>query len=107
MAALARRQERELRTWLYGESTRASSLRSALRDEASQSLRFASAVAGYADLLRGGGNVGDWGWNDVATTARGSLGQDRWGLRGEFVDLVESARQVTSPVPAPVAIAVD
>ena len=35
------------------------------------------------------------------------LGQDRWGLRGEFVDLVESARQVTSPVPAPVAIAVD
>ena len=82
-------------------------LRSALRDEASQSLRFASAVAGYADLLRGGGNVGDWGWNDVATTARGSLGQDRWGRRGEFVDLVESARQVTSPVPAPVAIAVD
>ena len=82
-------------------------LRSALRDEASQSLRFASAVAGYADLLRGGGNVGDWGWNDVATTASGSMGQDRWGLRGEFVDLVESARQVTSPVPAPVAIAVD
>ncbi|MHA6511162.1 ATP-binding protein [Tessaracoccus sp. Z1128] len=32
VAGLARRQERELRTWLYGESTRASSLRSALRD---------------------------------------------------------------------------
>ena len=32
VAALARRQERELRTWLYGESTRASSLRSALRE---------------------------------------------------------------------------
>ncbi len=29
---LARRQERELRTWLYGETTRAASLRSALRE---------------------------------------------------------------------------
>ncbi|NHB85603.1 hypothetical protein G7085_16075 [Tessaracoccus sp. HDW20] len=32
VAQLARRQERELRTWLYGETTRASSLRSALRE---------------------------------------------------------------------------
>lgn len=32
VASLARRQERELRTWLYGESTRAASLRSALRE---------------------------------------------------------------------------
>lgn len=32
VAGLARRQERELRTWLYGETTRASSLRSALRE---------------------------------------------------------------------------
>lgn len=31
VAGLARRQERELRTWLYGESTRAASFRSALR----------------------------------------------------------------------------
>ena len=35
VAGLARRQERELRTWLYGETTRASSLRSALRELAS------------------------------------------------------------------------
>ena len=34
VAALARRQERELRTWLYGETTRAASLRSALREVA-------------------------------------------------------------------------
>lgn len=32
VAQLARRQERELRTWLYGETTRASSLRSALQE---------------------------------------------------------------------------
>ena len=82
-------------------------LRSSLRREASQSLRFATAVAGYADLLRGGGNSGDWGWNEVAATAHGALGEDRWGLRGEFVGLVESARQVTTTLPAPIAIAAD
>ncbi|WGT46527.1 ATP-binding protein [Tessaracoccus lacteus] len=32
VAQLARRQERELRTWLYGETARAASLRSALRE---------------------------------------------------------------------------
>lgn len=32
VAQLARRQERELRTWLYGETTRAASLRSALQE---------------------------------------------------------------------------
>ena len=34
VAQLARRQERELRTWLYGETTRAASLRSALQEMA-------------------------------------------------------------------------
>jgi signal transduction histidine kinase len=32
VAQLARKQERELRTWLYGETARAASLRSALRE---------------------------------------------------------------------------
>lgn len=36
VASLARRQERELRTWLYGETTRAASLRSALRELAAE-----------------------------------------------------------------------
>jgi Ca-activated chloride channel homolog len=71
-------------------------LRSSLRRSPSESLRFATAVAGYADLLRGGTNVGDWNWDDVAGTARGAIGEDRWGLRREFAALVESARQVTA-----------
>jgi len=82
-------------------------LRSSLRREPGESLRFATAVAAYADLLRGGTNVGDWTWNDVATTARGALGEDRWGLRHEFLDLVESAREATSDADAAVAIAVE
>ena len=70
-------------------------LRSSLRTQASESLRFASAVAGYADLLRGGKYVDRWSWDDVERTARGALGQDRFGLRHEFVRLVDSARAVT------------
>ncbi|MCR6687489.1 VWA domain-containing protein [Pseudoxanthomonas sp.] len=71
-------------------------LRSSLRPQASEPLRFAAAVAGYADLLRGGHNVEGWTWNDVSATARGALGDDRWGLRREFVGLVESTRTLTS-----------
>ncbi|KAF1689406.1 vWA domain-containing protein [Pseudoxanthomonas koreensis] len=83
-------------------------LRSSLQRTPGESLRFASAVAGYADLLRGGGNAGDWDWDDVAATARGAMGDDRWGLRREFIGLVESARQVTAAGgAAPAAIAAD
>ncbi|KAF1702533.1 hypothetical protein CSC68_06455 [Pseudoxanthomonas suwonensis] len=71
-------------------------LRSSLRSQASKSLRFAAAVAGYADLLRGGKYVDRWTWDDVERTARGALGEDRFGLRHEFVQLVDSARSVTT-----------
>jgi Ca-activated chloride channel family protein len=70
--------------------------RASLHAHPSESLRFATAVTGYADLLRGGGNVGDWSWDDVAASARGAIGEDRWGLRREFAGLVESARRVTT-----------
>ncbi len=83
-------------------------LRSALQREPSQSLRFATAVAAYADLLRGGRNVGNWNWDEVAATARASTGDDRWGLRQEFVQLVGDAQRLTAAAGAPgPAIAVD
>ena len=83
-------------------------LRSALQPEPGASLRFAAAVAAYADLLRGGTNVEGWDWDDVAASARATLGEDRWSLRRELVELVESARQVTSAEPtAAAAIAAD
>ncbi|GGD39933.1 vWA domain-containing protein [Pseudoxanthomonas indica] len=58
--------------------------------------RFASAVAAYADLLRGGKNIDSWQWDDVRRAAEGSMGEDRFGLRREFVQLVDSARQITA-----------
>ena len=71
-------------------------LASSLTARPSQSLRFASAVAAYADLLRGGKHVGDWTWNDVGAAAHASVGEDRYGLRREFVELVTQARRITA-----------
>lgn len=67
-------------------------LSSSLTTSPSQSFRFASAVVAYADLLRGGTQVGTWDWNDVGDAARGAEGDDRFGLRKEFVELVVQAR---------------
>lgn len=68
----------------------------ALSRQPSESMRFATAVAAYADLLRGGSNIGSWSWNDVAQAARAAQGKDALGLRAEFVDLVLQARSIVS-----------
>ncbi|WP_368565870.1 von Willebrand factor type A domain-containing protein [Pseudoxanthomonas sp. UTMC 1351] len=71
-------------------------LRSSLTSSPSASFRFASAVAAYADLLRGGTHVESWTWNDVAAAARATSGEDRYGLRREFVELVEQGRRLVA-----------
>ncbi|KAF1707943.1 vWA domain-containing protein [Pseudoxanthomonas sacheonensis] len=80
-------------------------LRSSLTTQPSQSLRFASAVSAYADLLRGGTHVEKWTWNDVAEAARGAQGEDPYGLRREFVEMVGQARRIVSNDSATPAIA--
>lgn len=71
-------------------------LASSLIAKPSQSLRFASAVAAYADLLRGGKQIGDWNWSDVREAAQASVGEDRYGLRREFVELVRQGQQIVA-----------
>jgi Ca-activated chloride channel homolog len=77
--------------------------RSAIAGQPSPRLRWSAAVAAYADLLRGGKNVNGFGWDQVAALARSAPGQDRWGYRAEFLQLVDRARTVTQGS-APVAI---
>src|SRR5690606_1637297 len=60
-----------------------------LRKAPSDTLRFAATVAAYADALRGGARIGDWGWQEIRASARASAGGDP--LRAEFVGLVELA----------------
>lgn len=82
-------------------------LAASLRQQPSDTLRFASAVAGYADLLRGGGRFDGWGWDQVLATAQGARGSDRDGLRNAFVGLVRQARRLIEPGQDAVAAATE
>ncbi len=70
----------------------------------SEAFRFASAVAAYADLLRGGTRMDGWRWNDVVETANNARGEDRFGLRREFIELVAEAQRIVEPATAAVAV---
>ena len=54
--------------------------------------RFAAAVAGFGQLLRGGRYTGGYGYDDVIALAQGARGEDPFGYRAEFIDLVRLAR---------------
>jgi len=68
----------------------------AARDGArpSESMRFASAVAGFGMLLRRSPNAGSLAWRDVIALARGAQGRDDDGYRAEFVRLAEMAAEL-------------
>ncbi|MBU4635725.1 vWA domain-containing protein [Pseudomonas chlororaphis] len=68
--------------------------------QASDDLRFAAAVAAFAQQLKDGRYTGDFGLKDTAALARGAKGEDRFGLRGEFVQLVELAQSLQTAAPA-------
>ena len=82
-------------------------LASSLVSRPGESFRFASAIAAYADLLRGGTHVDGWSWNDVAKAARDAEGDDRYGLRGELVELIEQGRRIVANDGKPRGIAVE
>lgn len=61
---------------------------------APEQVRWAAAVAGYGQLLRAdAGLPAAYGWQDVDALARPAVGEDRHGLRREFLDLVRLAGQ--------------
>src|SRR5690606_18275245 len=57
-------------------------------DQASEDLRFAASVAAFAQQLKGGKYLGDFNYKQTLALARGSRGEDTFGLRAEFVQLV-------------------
>jgi Ca-activated chloride channel family protein len=61
---------------------------------ASEDLRFAAAVAAFSQQLKDGRYTGDFSLQDTEKLARGARGDDRFGLRNEFVQLVELAQSL-------------
>jgi Ca-activated chloride channel homolog len=61
---------------------------------ASEDMRFASAVAAFALLLRDSDHRGRASFDQVLALARGARGEDEEGYRGEFIGLVETARSL-------------
>ncbi len=61
-------------------------------ERAPESARWAIAVAGYGQLLRGDPYLErDYGWRDVIDLAQGARGRDEFGWRAEFIQLAREA----------------
>ncbi|MBA1429218.1 vWA domain-containing protein [Pseudomonas orientalis] len=61
----------------------------------SDDLRFSAAVAAFAQQLKGDGRyTGNMSLQDTAALARSARGDDPFGLRNEFVQLVELAQSL-------------
>lgn len=60
---------------------------------ANNETRFAIAVAGFGQLLRGGERLGKWTYADAQALAKDAVGSDPWGIRREFVTLMGKASQ--------------
>jgi Ca-activated chloride channel homolog len=58
---------------------------------ASERLRYAAAVAAFADALRGGKYLDGYGYTQIAQLASGARGSDADGYRAGFVQLVKLA----------------
>jgi Ca-activated chloride channel family protein len=63
---------------------------------ASENFKFASAVAAFGMLLRDSKYKADASYNKVLELARASTGADVQGYRSEFIQLVETARTLSS-----------
>lgn len=61
----------------------------------SQDFQFATAVIGYGMLLRDSKFRGNVSWDWVVSSAENALGDDRNGLRLEFVQLAKTARRIS------------
>ncbi|GAA3911348.1 VWA domain-containing protein [Litoribacillus peritrichatus] len=63
---------------------------------ASSDFKFASIVAGFGQKLQGGKYLADFSYQDMIDYAQSSKGQDPFGYRNEFVQLVRMADALTN-----------
>jgi Ca-activated chloride channel family protein len=65
-------------------------------EQAPQDARFATGVAAFAELLRGGRYNGSMSFDDVLRIVNAARGQDNFGYRSEFVQIVRAAKTASS-----------
>ena len=70
-------------------------------EQAPVDVRFGVAVAGFGQLLRGSRYTGAFDYDQVIELAQGARGQDRFGYRSEFLQLVRLAQSAARPSIAP------
>lgn len=68
-------------------------------DAAPEDARFATSVAAFGELLRGGKYTGNFGYDDVLKIGQAARGPDSFGYRSEFLGLVRAAK-TASGMPA-------
>jgi|GEM_PF-1595392 len=64
-------------------------------EQADIDVRFAVAVAGFGMKLRKSPYAGNWTFSEVEKTAEAAMGDDPFGLRAEFIELVQKAAAIS------------
>jgi Ca-activated chloride channel family protein len=70
-------------------------------DGAPNEARFATSVAAFGEILRGGRYLGAFGYDDVLRIASAARGDDPFGYRSEFLQLVRAAKTASALRPLP------
>ena len=65
-------------------------------DMSSPRIGFATAVAGFAEVLKGSERIDGYSMDQVAELARGARGSDPFGYRGAFLGLLDQAAVLKS-----------
>jgi Ca-activated chloride channel family protein len=63
---------------------------------ASKEATWATAVAAFGQILKGGKYTGDFAYDDVIAMARSAKGDDAFGYRAEFINLVRLAKSASA-----------
>ncbi len=61
--------------------------------------KFAAAVAAFGQVLKGGKYTGNYSYDDVIALAQSAKGEDRFGYRAEFINLVRLAKSAAAMAP--------
>jgi len=65
-------------------------------EDAPLDARFATGVAAFGEILRGGKHTGKFGFDDVLKIATAARGDDAYGYRSEFLQLVRAAKTASA-----------